>query len=91
MRLADAQAERPIGWRLRRYAAQRPASVALGEPSSATAIATATGRPGLARLSWLDGGRPTPKLRHGNYFPGFLEPRRMAEKALTTVIQEPYI
>jgi putative transposase len=28
-----------------------------------------------------------PKLRTGSYFPGFLEPRRMAEKALTAVIQ----
>jgi putative transposase len=27
-----------------------------------------------------------PKLRKGSYFPGFLEPRRMAEKALTAVI-----
>src|SRR4051794_33600849 len=32
-----------------------------------------------------------PKLRMGSYFPGFLEPRRMAEKALTAVIQEAYI
>jgi len=32
-----------------------------------------------------------PKLRKGSYFPGFLEPRRMAEKALTAVIQEDYI
>ena len=32
-----------------------------------------------------------PKLRQGSYFPGFLEPRRMAEKALTAVIQEAYI
>jgi transposase-like protein len=32
-----------------------------------------------------------PKLREGSYFPGFLEPRRMAEKALTAVIQEAYI
>ena len=32
-----------------------------------------------------------PKLRTGSYFPGFLEPRRMAEKALTAVIQEAYI
>ena len=32
-----------------------------------------------------------PRLRKGSYFPGFLEPRRMAEKALTTVIQEAYI
>src|SRR6195952_1098373 len=29
-----------------------------------------------------------PKLRRGSYFPSFLEPRRMAEKALTAVIQE---
>ena len=32
-----------------------------------------------------------PKLRTGSYFPGFLEPRRMAERALTAVIQEAYI
>jgi transposase-like protein len=32
-----------------------------------------------------------PKLRKGSYFPFFLEPRRMAEKALTAVIQEAYI
>jgi putative transposase len=32
-----------------------------------------------------------PKLRSGTYFPGFLEPRRTAEKALTAVIQEAYI
>jgi Transposase, Mutator family len=32
-----------------------------------------------------------PKLRWGSYFLGFLEPRRMAEKALTGVIQEAYI
>ena len=29
-----------------------------------------------------------PKLRKGSYFPGFIEPRRMAEKALTAVIKE---
>jgi transposase-like protein len=29
-----------------------------------------------------------PKLRRGNYFLGFLEPRRMDEKVLTAVIQE---
>jgi putative transposase len=32
-----------------------------------------------------------PKLRKGSYFPGFLEPRRLAEKALSAVIQEAYI
>jgi transposase-like protein len=32
-----------------------------------------------------------PKLRKASYFPGFPEPRRMAEKALTVVIQEAYV
>ena len=32
-----------------------------------------------------------PKLRQGSYYPCFLEPRRLAEKALTAVIQEAYI
>ena len=32
-----------------------------------------------------------PKLRKGSYFPAFLEPRRLAEKALTAVVQEAYI
>jgi putative transposase len=35
-----------------------------------------------------DGRAAHPKLRKGSYFPGFLEPRRVAEKALTAVIQE---
>jgi transposase-like protein len=32
-----------------------------------------------------------PKLREGSYFPTFLEPRRRAEKALISVIQEAYV
>jgi len=32
-----------------------------------------------------------PRLRTGSYFPSFLEPRPMTEKALTAVIQEAYI
>ena len=36
-------------------------------------------------------GLKIPKLRQGSYFPGFLEPRRTAEKALAAVIQEAYI
>src|SRR5579875_892272 len=32
-----------------------------------------------------------PKLRKGSYFPAVLEPRRMAEKALTAVVQEAYV
>jgi transposase-like protein len=32
-----------------------------------------------------------PKLRKGSYFPGFLELRRLAEKALSAVVQEAYV
>ena len=32
-----------------------------------------------------------PRLRKGSYFPSFLEPRRMAEKALSAVVQEAYV
>ncbi|OVF02975.1 putative IS256 family transposase [Clavispora lusitaniae] len=32
-----------------------------------------------------------PKSRTGSYFPAFLEPRRLAEKASTAVVQEAYI
>src|SRR6201982_2837514 len=36
-------------------------------------------------------GLRIPKLRKGSYFPAFLEPRRMAEKALAAVVQEAYV
>src|SRR5437762_13968470 len=52
---------------------------------SATTTATGRGRRGPALELRI------PKLRKGSYFPGFLEPRRMAEKALTAVIQEAYV
>ena len=32
-----------------------------------------------------------PKLRKGSYFPGFLEPRKLAEKAIAAVVQEAYV
>ena len=32
-----------------------------------------------------------PKLRRGSYFPSFLEPRRRAEQALVSVVQEAYV
>jgi len=32
-----------------------------------------------------------PKLRQGSYYPAFLEPRRLAEKALAAVVQEAYV
>lgn len=53
---------------------------------SAMATATGTGRREPAQSSCA-----FRMLRRGSYFPGFLEPRRMAEKALTAVIQEAYV
>ena len=32
-----------------------------------------------------------PKLRKGSYFPSFLEPRRRAEQAFVSIIQEAYV
>lgn len=52
---------------------------------SVTAIATGIGRHGRAPSSCA-----FPSFA-GSYFPSFLEPRRMAEKALTAVIEEAYI
>lgn len=46
-------------------------------------------RPYETRLGTID--LKIPKLREGTYFPSFLEPRRMWEKALVNVIQEAYI
>src|SRR5712671_2044672 len=56
------------------------------------------------RMTWRNGYRDRdwetragrvelriPKLRKSSYFPDFLEPRRMAEEALTAVIQEAYV
>ena len=56
------------------------------------------------RMSWRNGYREraldtrlgtlqlrVPKLRQGSYFPPFLEPRKVSEKALVAVIQEAWI
>ena len=65
---------------------------------------TALGEKNVGRLAQRNGYRERdwetrastvepriPQLPKKSYFPGFLEPRRMAEKALTAVIQEAYI
>lgn len=57
-----------------------------------------------ARQTYRNGSRPRtwqtrlgelalhiPKLREGGYFPSFLEPRRRAERALVSVVQEAYV
>ena len=49
-----------------------------------TAIATFETRAGTVELR-------IPKLRKGSSFPHFLEPRRMAEKAIAAVVQEAYV
>ena len=46
-------------------------------------------RPWETRVGKLD--LKIPKVREGAFFPSFLEPRKMAEKAILSVVQEAYI
>jgi transposase-like protein len=66
-----------------------------GAPLGARSASRSTQRNGYRARSW-DTRVGTvelaiPKLRRGSYFPTFLEPRKTAEKALLSVIQEAYV
>jgi len=81
------------------FAAERLMSLEVealtGAPAGVRSPERLTHRNGYRERAWdTRAGRidlSIPKLRKGSYFPGFLEPRRTAEKALTAVIQEAYV
>jgi putative transposase len=76
------------------FAAQRLMELEVGGQTGRPYWRGESRTPGPAqRLPRPDPGDPCrrgraahPKLRNGSYFPAFLEPRRMAEKALTAVV-----
>ncbi len=78
--------------RMMEYDVEGRCNAALGERKPAERV---TQRNGYRDRDWETraGTIPLriPKLRQGSYFPGFLEPRRTAEKALAAVIQEAYV
>ena len=67
--------------------APHQASEVLIASTSVTATVTAIGRQGPGRSSLLIRFAPQSPSCAGGYLPSFLEPRRMAEKALIAVIQ----
>jgi hypothetical protein len=71
-------------WTLRSSSGPAPSTVSAA-PSASTAATVYRDRLWETRAGSID--LRIPKLRRGTYFPGFLEPRRTAEKALVAVIQ----
>ena len=77
---------------------------AVMEAEVAAQIGTGHGERSPERTTWRNGYRPRrwdtragsielqiPKLRQGSYFPALLEPRRRAERALLSVVQQAYV
>src|SRR3954465_13543233 len=80
-----------VGERLMEMEVAGLTGAAYGEESSER-LAQRNGYPGGAWETRGGAGElRIPKLRKGSYLPAFLEPRRLAEKALTAVVQEAYI
>ena len=77
---------------------------AVMEAEVAAQIGAGHGERSPERTTWRHGYRPRrwdtragsielqiPKLRQGSYFPALLEPRRRAERALLSVVQQAYV
>ena len=94
--LAEKSADADVLRDMIGFAAERPMETEVGALTGA-ALGEKNGECLAQRSGYRDPDWQTragtvelriPKPRKGSYVPGFLEPRRMAEKALTAVIQE---
>ena len=99
LELVEKGADADLVRELLAFAAGRRMEMEVSEEAGAAKSERSAGRSayrnGYRERAWdTRAGRvdlSIPKLRKGSYFPSFVEPRRVAEKALTAVIQEAYV
>src|SRR5687768_9346531 len=99
LQLVEQEADADLVREMLAFAAERIMELEIeaktGVPVGSRSVDRLNHRNGYRERAWdTRAGRidlAIPKLRKGSYFPGFLEPRRTAEKALTAVIQEAYV
>lgn len=96
--LSEKSSDADLLWDMTGFAAERPMARELDGPNGADRGERSEGRinqrKGYRERDWQIRARTVeqriPQLRRCRCFPAFLDPRQMAEKALTAVVQEAY-